>query len=60
MLEAMAQGIPVLTSHVGATREIADGAALLVDPVNTSSIRDGLVRLLNDEALRGRNCRAEG
>ncbi len=52
VLEAMAQGIPVLTSNVGATREVADGAALLVDPVSTSTIRDGLVQLLNDEALR--------
>lgn len=52
VLEAMAQGLPVLTSNVGATREVAGGAALLVDPVSTSSIRDGLVRLLNDDALR--------
>lgn len=52
VLEAMAQGIPVLTSNVGATREVADGAALLVDPVSTSSIRDGLVKMLDDDALR--------
>lgn len=52
VLEAMAQGIPVLTSNVGATREVAEDAALLIDPVSTSSIRDGLVQLLNDEALR--------
>ena len=52
VLEAMSQGIPVLTSDVGATREVADGAALLVDPTSISSIRDGLVRLLNDAALR--------
>ena len=52
VLEAMAQGIPVLSSDVGATREVADGAALLVDPTSVSSIRDGLVRLLNDAALR--------
>jgi len=51
-LEAMAQGIPVLTSDVGATREVADDAALLVDPGSTSSIKKGLVRLLNDETLR--------
>lgn len=52
VLEAMAQGIPVLTSDVGATREIANGAALLVDPASIDSIRQGLVRLLNDDALR--------
>lgn len=53
VMEAMAQGIPVLTSNVGATREISEGAALLIDPVSTQSIRDGLVKLLNDEVLRG-------
>jgi|CXWL01.1.fsa_nt_gi glycosyltransferase involved in cell wall biosynthesis len=52
VLEAMAQGIPVLTSNIGATREVAATAALLVDPTSISSIRDGLVQLLNDEALR--------
>lgn len=52
VLEAMAQGIPVLTSNVGATREVAEGAALLIDPLNTSSISDGLIRLLNDDTLR--------
>jgi glycosyltransferase involved in cell wall biosynthesis len=52
VLEAMAQGIPVLTSNVGATREVADGAALLVDPASPSSIREGLLRLLKDEVLR--------
>lgn len=52
VLEAMAQGIPVLTSSVGATREIADGAALLVDPLKTQSIRDGLVQLLGNEVMR--------
>lgn len=52
VLEAMAQGVAVLTSNVGATREVADGAALLVDPTNSSSIRDGLLRLLEDDALR--------
>lgn len=52
VLEAMAQGIPVLTSDVGAMREVAGEAALLVDPMNTWTIRDGLVRLLSDDALR--------
>ena len=52
VLEAMAHGIPVLTSNVGATREVADGAALLVDPESISAIRDGLVCVLSDETLR--------
>ena len=52
VLEAMAQGIPVLTSDRGATREVADNAAILIDPESVSSIRDGLIRLLKDDALR--------
>jgi glycosyltransferase involved in cell wall biosynthesis len=48
----MAIGLPVLTSNVGATREIAEDAALLVDPYSVDSIRDGLIRLLSDDDLR--------
>ncbi len=52
VLEAMALGIPVLTSNIGATKEIAEGAALLIDPSSTDSIRSGLLRLLKDAQLR--------
>lgn len=52
VLEAMAQGIPVLTSDIGATREVAADAALLVDPTDVSDIRAGVVRLLNDAPFR--------
>lgn len=52
VLEAMAQGIPVLTSDAGATREVAEDAALLIDPTSISSIRAGLIALLGDETLR--------
>ena len=54
VLEAMSLGIPVLTSNAGATRELADGAALLVDPTSIESIREGLLQLLKDESLRTR------
>lgn len=52
VIEAMAAGIPVLTSDVAATREVAQGAALLVDPLSVDSITDGLCRLLTDHGLR--------
>jgi glycosyltransferase involved in cell wall biosynthesis len=52
VVEAMAIGLPVLTSNVGATREIAEDAALLVDPYSVDSIRAGLLRLLSDDDLR--------
>ncbi|MFV0526538.1 MAG: glycosyltransferase family 4 protein [Acidimicrobiales bacterium] len=38
VLEAMAHGTPVVTSVMGATAEVAEGAALLVDPRNPAAI----------------------
>lgn len=52
VLEAMASGVPVLTSNLGATREIAEGAALLVDPLNEDAIRKGLIELIRSKTLR--------
>jgi glycosyltransferase involved in cell wall biosynthesis len=54
VLEAMAVGVPVLTSDVGATKEISGDAALLVDPTDVGAIRKGLRRLLGDADLRAR------
>jgi glycosyltransferase involved in cell wall biosynthesis len=44
ILEAMACGTPVVTSRGGATEEIAGDAAVLVDPLDTGDIADGLER----------------
>jgi len=52
--EAMAAGCPVLTSTVSSMPEVAGGAALLVDPLDESSISAGLQQLLEDEGLRNR------
>ena len=52
VIEAMSLGVPVLTSAVGATAEVAGNAACLVDPWSTPSMRQGLVRLLQDAAWR--------
>lgn len=49
VLDAMAHGVPVLTSNCSAMPEVAGDAALLVDPLN---IGDALLRLANDESLR--------
>jgi O-antigen biosynthesis alpha-1,2-mannosyltransferase len=49
ILEAMAHGIPVLTSNCSAMPEVAGDAAVLVDPLE---IGDGLARLASDESLR--------
>lgn len=52
VMEAMAMGVPVLTSATGATLEVAGDSALLIDPHDDQSIRHGLERLLADAALR--------
>ncbi len=52
VLEAMASGVPVLTSDSSSLREIAEGAAMLVDPLSVRSILEGLLQLISDENLR--------
>lgn len=52
--EAMALGVPVLTSRGGATEEIAGGAAFLVDPRDPEDIARGIRRLDLDDMLAGR------
>jgi len=58
VLEAMACGVPVLTSRVGATLEVAGTAALLVDPQSVDEIRAALANLLTDGSLRARLAQA--
>jgi alpha-1,3-rhamnosyl/mannosyltransferase len=50
--QAMAAGVPVLTSNLSSLPEIAAGAALLVDPRSLEEIRSGLERLLSSPTLR--------
>ncbi|MCS7026282.1 MAG: glycosyltransferase family 4 protein [Bryobacteraceae bacterium] len=52
VLEAMAHGLPVITSNGSALREVGEGAALLVDPENTDEIAGAMRRLAEDEGLR--------
>jgi glycosyltransferase involved in cell wall biosynthesis len=52
LLEAMAYGVPAVVGNAGALPELADGAAILVDPEDVASIADGLQRLLADASLR--------
>lgn len=51
-LEALACGLPTLTSNTTALPEVVGDAALMVDPLDTNAIADGLARLLTDRALR--------
>ncbi|MCB0685463.1 MAG: glycosyltransferase family 4 protein [Saprospiraceae bacterium] len=52
IIEAMAAGVPVLTSNISSMPEIAGDAALLVDPTATKKIAENLQDLIFDESLR--------
>jgi alpha-1,3-rhamnosyl/mannosyltransferase len=52
--QAMAAGVPVVTSNVSALPEIAGDAAVLVDPRSLNELRDALCRLLLYPAVRER------
>jgi glycosyltransferase involved in cell wall biosynthesis len=52
ILDAMANGVPVLTSNASALQEVSGDAALLVDPLDVASIADGLRTLTEDQSLR--------
>ena len=48
LLEAMASGVPVISSNTSAMPEIAEGAALLVDPYDVNAIADAMCRMSAD------------
>lgn len=52
IIEAQAMGKPVLTSNLSPMREVAGEAAVLVDPYNIDSIREGLIRIMENVDLR--------
>lgn len=54
VVEAMASGAPVLTSNTSALKEIAGGAAHLVDPLDTERMARALSRLMADDDYRAR------
>lgn len=51
VVEAMALGTATMTSNIGALREVAGDAALLVDPEDASAIAKGFLRLEQDDPL---------
>ena len=54
VLEAMAHGLPVITSKHTALAEVAGGAAYLVDPGNSEEIEQALTSLIKDGQMRSR------
>ena len=58
VLEAMASGVPVLTSNVSSLPEVVGGVALSVPPEDTDAITAALARGLHDEAWQLQACSA--
>ncbi len=51
-LEALASGLPVVCSNAASLPEVVGDAALIVSPEDEAALADGIVRALNDKALR--------
>jgi glycosyltransferase involved in cell wall biosynthesis len=58
IIEAMAAGAPVITSNSTACAETAGDAAVLVDPMATESLVEGLKQVLGDDGCRQTMSRA--
>jgi glycosyltransferase involved in cell wall biosynthesis len=54
VLEAMACGIPVITSNLSSLPEVAGDAALLIDPYNVEEIAAAMASVAEDSGLRSR------
>lgn len=52
MLEAMACGVPVITSNTSSMPEVAGEAALIVDPFKPEEITAGMIKILSNQELR--------
>ncbi len=51
IIEAQAVGRPVITSNLGAMKEVAKDTAILVDPKDPSQVKNAVMSLANDLAL---------
>jgi glycosyltransferase involved in cell wall biosynthesis len=58
VIEGFKAGRAVLTSDISPLKELSDGAAWLVDPYNTESIRSTLQRIVRDNEARNRKIEA--
>jgi len=54
ILEGQATGRPVITSNILSMPEVAGDAACMVDPLDPGAIREGFLRIINDDEYRER------
>jgi glycosyltransferase involved in cell wall biosynthesis len=54
VLEAMGAGLPVVTSNIGAMRELGEDAARLVNPLDVDEVARAVEQVLVDDPLRRR------
>jgi glycosyltransferase involved in cell wall biosynthesis len=52
VLEAMACGVPTVTSSTSGLEELAGPAAVVVQPGSDEELQDAIVRIVNDPDLR--------
>jgi glycosyltransferase involved in cell wall biosynthesis len=52
VLEAMAQGCPVIASNVASLPEVVGDAAVLIDPFNTNDLAKAITHILTDDELK--------
>jgi glycosyltransferase involved in cell wall biosynthesis len=53
LVEAMACGVPIVTSFGSSLEEVASNAAVLADPYSVASIATAMERVLSDETFAG-------
>lgn len=58
VLEAFAAGVPVVAARRGAIPEVAEGAAILIEPDDHAALAEALMSLRRDQALRERQVEA--
>lgn len=51
-LEAMACGTPVITGNTSSLPEVCGDAALLIDPLDESDLRQAIISIISDHSLR--------
>ena len=52
IVEAMASGVPVITSNITSMPEIGGDAVITIDPFNKEELAEAMHNVLTDESLR--------